>query len=192
MFNFKFIHYIVYYVGHEKKEVVVVVITFPLLFRVLRTTCLYFNELLMEPFQLAVTQLQCDEVIGRTSIACEEQRGFSYLVSLRIFEQHGSWKFVGGEEDNRVSKICHNCGSHCPFCVDEGAGAETSIWKRVFQLHGDKMHTPFCSVEENGAGCQYSRDAGDILDRRCDFYKQEGQHLLRIQRASRAIRHHWD
>lgn len=136
--------------------------------------------------KLALVELQCEESVARTAIACDEQNNFSMFVRLRIFERHGEWNY---DRDDELRKICWNCGTHCPFCSDEKD--VISIWRRTWELHGKKIRTPFCSNEDRCQdGCQHAREASNLLVQRHEFYKTEGQLLQRIQKMSYSIRHH--
>eukprot|EP00796_Vickermania_ingenoplastis_P005049 gene5049-3636_t len=147
---------------------------------------LHLAHRMIEMPNLLLTQVECDEVMERTAILSAEQNNFSRFVSLRIFERHGAWNF--SNEIDELRRVCHNCGTHCPFCSDEQSNV--SPWRRTFELHGRKIRTPFCSEEEQqlGDSCQYAFEAAETLSQRHEFYKQEGQALLRIQRASKSIR----
>lgn len=134
-----------------------------------------------------LTELECKETICRTAIACDEQNNFSSIVRLRIFDRYGEWAVRDGHA-YEFRKVCHNCGTHCPFCSDKED--VVPIWRKTLELHGSRIRTPFCSDEELGqGGCQVARDVSEVLVQRHEFYKTEGQLLNRIQKMSHSIRY---
>ncbi|CAD2214236.1 hypothetical protein ADEAN_000168100 [Angomonas deanei] len=127
-------------------------------------------------------ELECKEMVHRTTLVCDEASDFQRLISLYIASRHGTWGF--SQENTAPEQFCKFCGRNQADAVEE-----EELHKVQVDVRGNRMETPLCGLDElySDKGCRYTAEVLEMMRRREEYHKNISPVLERIAAASQGI-----